>query len=249
MDQFLGGIRRDAPMRLFCFPFAGGDAHIYQTWGQRLGPGIDLCPIQLPGRGLRFGEVPEQDAQRLIARIIDEARSWIEPAYAIFGHSLGALLGYEMARQLKAFGLPEPRTLFVSGAEPPQFIADRDKIASLPDRDFIERIALKNGTPRDVLDNEELMQIFLPTLRADFHLIESYMHVAGPALTCPIVAFYGLEDPEVAPDRVQHWRQHTSGSFASHPLVGDHFFLFPNVKMITHGIQEALATAAVATPG
>jgi medium-chain acyl-[acyl-carrier-protein] hydrolase len=152
-------------------------------------------------------------------------RPWLDDLpFAFFGHSMGAAVAYEAARRCAADGRP-PRHLFVSGRRAPQLPADWPVTYDLPDAEFVEYLRSLNGTPAEVFDHPELLELMLPLLRADFSVVETYRYLPGPALDCPVTAFGGAGDVEVGRAEVEAWAAQTTAAFAARVVPGDHFFL------------------------
>src|SRR5262245_43596499 len=186
----------DAKMRLICFPYAGGSAQIFRNWADKLPSNIEVCPVQLPGRGDRLREEPFKHITPLVEKIAQELSTFLKEPFALFGHSLGAIISFELAVKLRREGHRPPARLFVSGRRSP-FIQDKDQITyNLPTGEFVEELKRLNGTPKEILDNDELMQVMLPALRADFEMSQTYKSDADRQVDCPITVFGGLEDPE-----------------------------------------------------
>lgn len=212
-------------MRLFCFSYAGGSAAVFKSWPDAMPQGVEVCSVQLPGRGTRYGET----ALTSMEQMLDELQTVIRPLtnvpYVFFGHSMGAQLAFELVRRLRRAGAPEPSCLIVSSRRAPQ-CPGRDKpLYSLPEAEFREEIRRMNGTPEEALSNPELMDIVSPVLRADFTAIETWDYQAGQPLTAPVLALGGVHDRQVSLDDLEAWRQITVGSFSLELFSGDHFFL------------------------
>ena len=218
--------RPEARVRLYCFPHAGGGASIYRTWPGALPPQIEVLPVQLPGREARIREPAFTGLPPLIANLLPAlGRGLLGGPVAFFGHSMGALIAYELARALRGAGSPRPLHLFVSARRAPDLPARTEPIHALPEPEFRQRLRELNGTPEAVLEHPELMELVGPTLRADFTLIESYEPVSAPPLDCPITAFGGVDDRDVSEEEVASWRRFTTAGFQLRMLPGDHFFL------------------------
>ncbi|HAJ59522.1 MAG TPA: hypothetical protein DCP31_09835 [Cyanobacteria bacterium UBA8543] len=235
-------LNSQARLRLFCFPHAGAGASIYRAWSDNLPPEIEVCPIQLPGREDRLGETPFTRLLPLIGTLAPLLRPYLDIPFAFFGHSFGALLSFELAREFRKQKFPTPVHLFVSGSRAPQ-IPDLDlPIHRLPDPKFIESLRRFNGTRPEVLQNPELLQLFLPALRSDFAILETYFYATQERLNCPISAFGGLEDKKVSYEQLDAWRDQTHGDFTLQMFPGDHFFWHNNhkslLKAIAHEIQK-----------
>jgi medium-chain acyl-[acyl-carrier-protein] hydrolase len=161
--------------------------------------------------------------------------------FALYGHSMGALIAYELARRLREAGRAEPVHLFVSGCRAPQLADTRDVTYDLPDPEFIEELRRLKGTPSEVLEHEELLRLVLPLLRADFAVAQTYRYSEGPPLGCPLTAVGGLQDEEVTREQLTPWREMTTGAFSLHMLPGDHFFLHTSQDVLLEIITRQLA--------
>ena len=214
-----------ADLRLFCFPYAGGSALIYRQWQNILPATIEICPVQLPGRGARLHETLLTNLGPMVESIAEALFPCDDKPFAFFGHSMGALISFELARLLKQKGHKGPQGLFVSGRRAPHVASREPTLFDLPDSDFFQQLGHLNGTPREVLEHPELMQIMLPLLRADFSVAENYLYAQGLPLDCPITVFGGLQDEYTNHDDLDGWRQHTSSSCTIRMFTGDHFFI------------------------
>lgn len=214
-----------ARLRLFCFAHSGGGASFFRNWGESIGTDIDVYSLQLPGRENRRSEPPFTQFTPLIETLADVLLPYMDLPFAFFGHSLGALISFELARQLRRQGRRGPAQLFVSGRRAPHIPRLETSIVSLPDSEFIAEIQRFHGTAPEVLQNKEVMELFLPLLRADFSLYESFVYASERALHCPISVFGGDDDTEVSLENLMAWKVHTSSMFKLHIFPGDHFFL------------------------
>jgi len=230
--------RHAAAVRLFCFPYAGGGAAIYRAWPDGLPSTIEVCAVALPGRGGRLGEAPFRDLSALVETLSDALLPGLDRPFAFFGHSMGALVAFELARLLRRQHRPNPAHLFVSGRAAPQLRRASSTIHHLPREGFLEGLRLLNGTPPEVLGNAELLDVALPALHADFTACAEYVYAPDAPLACPISAFGGEEDPEVAEEDVGEWRDQTVRAFSMRIFSGDHFFL-------RSAEREVLAAVAV----
>jgi surfactin synthase thioesterase subunit len=211
-------------LTLVCFPYAGGGAGVFRGWSERLPAEVEVVAVQLPGREQRLLEPAFDELEPLVRAIVAQFAAALNRPFALFGHSLGALLAYEVAHALRDEA-GEPEYLFVSGFRAPHLPPSRDPIHRLPDPSFIDELRRLGGTPQEVLDHEELMDLLLPPLRADIAICETYAHRPRPRLTCPIAAFGGDSDPDVPAIDLAAWRDHTEGDFTFQLFPGDHFFL------------------------
>jgi len=211
-------------LRLFCFPYAGGGAELFRGWSDALPGSVEVCSVQLPGRSTRLREQPFTRFEPLIEVLSEVLAPHLDKPFALFGHSMGAMIAFEFARKLRRKGGPSPLHLFVSGRSAPTIPYRGLPTYNLPDAEFIEELRRLNGTPREVIENAELMELMLPLLRADFELVQTYVYRPEPLLFCPIAAIGGLQDEEVSRADIQEWREQTS-SFSLKLIAGDHFFV------------------------
>lgn len=198
---------------------------IFRTWSDALPADVEVCPVQLPGRGTRLMERPFTRLSPLVEALAQALAPLLDRPFAFFGHSLGALVSFELARQIRRQYGVHPVRLFVSAGQAPQIPHRVPPIHTLPDKEFLVELRRLNGTPSELLDHEELMDIMLPLLRADFALYETYVYSTEPPLDCPISAFGGLQDHRVSKSDLEAWRAQTSGPFSLQIFPGDHFFL------------------------
>ena len=215
----------DPPARLFCLPYAGGTAQAFRSWAAPIAPVAELCAIALPGRGARTREAPVERMDELTAAVAEAVRPLLGTPFALFGHSMGALLAYELARELRRSGDPEPLRLFVSGLRAPHLPARDDPLHVLPDDELAARLRGFGGTPPQVLESRELMDLFLPAVRADLTACETYAHEEEPPLAVPITAFGGRSDRLASEADLREWARHTTGAFALRMFDGGHFYL------------------------
>src|SRR5208337_356763 len=185
-------------LRLFCFPYAGAGALIFRTWSDGLPADVEVCPVQLPGRGTRLMERPFTQLSPLTQDLAQALVPLLNMPFAFFGHSLGALVSFELARHLRSLYGMGPVRLIVSASPAPQFPHRDRPIHSSPEKEFVEQLRRLNGTARELLEHEELMEIVLPLLRADFALYETYVYSPEAPLSCPISTFGGLQDRKVS---------------------------------------------------
>lgn len=220
--------RRDdeARIRLFCLPHAGAGTAMFNLW-RRILPGfIEVCPILLPGREGRLSEDSFTDSDTLIEQVTAGIADYIDRPYAIFGHSMGSLLAFELAHSLRAHGLREPSHLFLSGRNAPHLYLGQTRLHQLPDDRFLAELdARYGGLPQEVLADPELLELYLPILRADLTLLETHLHRDRHPLVCPISAFAGKQDKNVSVTGLEAWGEHTAGAFEAEWLDGGHFYL------------------------
>jgi medium-chain acyl-[acyl-carrier-protein] hydrolase len=232
--------RPAASIRLFCFPHAGGSPSFFRNWWKRLPREIDVCAIQLPGHGSRVRETPYHDFPALLNRLAKELRPEADRPFALFGHSLGALIAFELARLFQNSGPLIPAHLFVSGQNAPQFFEVHEELSQRDDASLIDGLRQLNCTPDQVLDNRELMDLMLPVIRADLALYENYRYQPAKRLECPLTVLGGLQDPRTNPSGLQGWKEQTRGQFRIRQFPGDHFFIGQRELLVTHMVEEAL---------
>ncbi|BFV59642.1 thioesterase II family protein [Kitasatospora sp. CMC57] len=228
-------------MNLYCIPYAGCSARVYDAWRQYLPDGVTLVPLELPGRGSRCVDEPVDELAPLLA----DLRRQVDPdtPYVLFGHSYGALIAFELAKRLRADGAPEPVALLVSASRAPRLLGADADTHLLTDAELTARLAALGGTPAELLENEELMEIYLPVIRADYRILGEYGTGTPGTVGCPVVALHGSADEEADRAAAEVWAEYTEGPFRTAEIQGDHFFL--------HSAERELvaAVAAVCTKG
>lgn len=236
-------VRRPGPqrrLRLYCFAYAGGSAAAFESWQAAFDPAIEVCAIQLPGRGARFNEVPLTDMASVVTAVAEAILAQDRQPFALFGHSLGALLAFELTRYLKQRYLPMPVHLFVSACAAPQYRSVPRNLHLLPDDDFIAELRDYDGTPPQVLAHEELMRLVLPTVRADFLLAETYRYRASLRLNTPMTVFAGRQDARVSDEQVSGWQKEVSPGIEVQWCEGGHFFIHQGRDAVTARINAVL---------
>jgi medium-chain acyl-[acyl-carrier-protein] hydrolase len=229
-----------AKLRLFCFPYAGGWSQTYRPWAKQLSREIELYSIELPGRGARLIEKPIVQFSQLLQETALGIAPYLDRPFAFFGHSMGALLSFELTQLLCFRGCPAPEIIFVSGHRAPHVKSEHPPIYNLPELEFIEEIRRMEGTPEAVLANAELRELIFPALRADFEAIYNYQHKPSKPLDLPITVFGGLEDHGVNLYALEDWRRYTNKKFRLQMFQGNHFFLHEAQPLILQVIQQQL---------
>jgi medium-chain acyl-[acyl-carrier-protein] hydrolase len=229
-----------ARLRLFCFPYAGTGASIFRTWPDDLPADVEVCAVQFPGRGTRLMEAPFTRLSPLVQALAQALAPLLDKPFAFFGHSLGGLVCFELARELRRQSGVQPVRLFVSAARAPQIPPRHRPVHALPEREFLEELRRLNGTSGEVLENAEIMQIMLPLLRADFAVFETYAYSPEPPLNCGISSFGGLQDHRVVREDLDAWRDQTSASFSLRMFPGDHFFLNATQPLLLQVLSQEL---------
>ncbi len=233
-----------ARLRLFLFPYAGGGAHTYREWGDALPPYVEAFALQYPGRGARILEPAFTRLSPLVEKITDELLPYMDKPYTFFGHSMGALVGFEVARKLRREHGLAPGYLFVSGCNSPQDRQNESRYSLLPENELIDELTRFDGAPKEVLENRELMNLMLPTIRADFAVCEDYSYASDSLLSCPIIAVGGIDDHETSRTRLELWRNETDSYFELKMFEGGHFFINSAHKPLLQFVTRQLERTA-----
>jgi medium-chain acyl-[acyl-carrier-protein] hydrolase len=238
-------LRRQARLRLFCFPYAGGGTSIFRTWSRYLPPSIEIYPVQLPGRESRLMEEPFHHMADLVEYLGQTLLPQLDGPYAFFGHSMGALIGFELARYLRRRGhSPAPVHLYVASHRAPQLPDPHPATYHLPEPEFIAELRRLQGTPEEILQSSELLQLILPLLRADFTVCQTYQYTIEPPLAYPISAFAAQHDGEVTYEAAALWEKQTEDAFNLRLFDGNHFFLhteqFPFLQALLQELNNDL---------
>jgi surfactin synthase thioesterase subunit len=228
-------------MRLFCFPFAGGSAAIYNAWGAGMPVGVELCAVQLPGRERRLMEKPIDSLPALVDALLPVLAPLLDRPFAFFGYSMGSRISLELTRRLHVRNGPMPKGLMLAAAGPPRE-NDREPIHHLPEAEFIANLRKYDGTPEEILQHRELLELLLPTLRADFALAwwENGNHPVK--LDVPISAMGAVGDAHVPVSKLETWREETSNAdFRVRHFPGGHFFIRQHQDAILTAVRGAHA--------
>ncbi len=231
-------------LRLLCVPYAGGSAALFRQWAELFGPHVEVCPVELPGRGVRTAEPPVRDMKQLADSLLEAAELLPRDApLALFGHSMGARISFELALRLG----DRVRHLFASGSAAPEF-APRlggtpggKTIAQLTDEEFRLRLRLLGGTPVEILDDNELMERVMPVVRADFVLVDRYRAEPHAAVKVPITVLRGSDDAMVDAADAERWQLRTNAAFRMLEIPGGHFFLDEQRELVTREVAKDLA--------
>lgn len=231
---------RNAPaFRLFCFPHVGAGASVFNIWPAAWAPGnVELWGVRLPGREQRLSETPFQRMELLIDALYEAMAPHLNTPYAFYGHSLGTVVAFEMARRIRRGGKPGPVRLLISAHSAPQLGLRRPPLHKLPKEEFEDELRRFAGTPDEVLQNEDLMNLMTSALRADFEVDETYSYEDKPPLDCPISAFGGRDDSDVSQADLAAWSIHTSQQFSLQMMDGDHFFVFRSSEFLARLSDE-----------
>lgn len=231
-------------LRIVCLPYAGAGASAYRQWHAAVPDDVEVCSVQLPGRESRFREPCLTEVEQVIPPLIEALEPFLDAPFVVFGHSLGSALAAELTWALIGRGRI-PRLLAVSGRRAPHVAVERRTMHHLDDAAFRRELEGMGGTPREILEHAELMELLTPMLRADFRMAEGFLRPDVRPFPCPMLAFAGEEDPEALPDRVDTWRAWAGAGYRLHRFPGDHFFLHPHREAVVGCI---LAAAESGTP-
>lgn len=218
---------RNSRVRLVCLPYAGGGAGVFAPWAKLLPESIDVWAARLPGRESRWKETPLTDAGVIASALATEIEPYLTELPVVFlGYSVGSLIGFELLRELRRRAVPFQPAVFIAVARgAPHLPLRMAPVHHLPDPEFLDAIGRRyQGIPKMVLEDKELLNLYLPPLRADIRVNESYGYRDEPALEVPIVAMGGLDDPMVSLDDLSTWRAQTRSTFEMEVFPGGHFF-------------------------
>jgi len=227
--------------RLFCFPYAGSGPVVFRDWHLGLSGEIEVWSILLPGRESRIRETPFSNLRPLIETLVCEFKAFLDQPFAFFGHSLGALIAFELTLQLRRQSLSLPAQLFLSGRPASGFPDNRPHIHALNDDAFTEAIQQRyNGIPEVILQEPELLALFLPILRADISILETYEYTPEIPLDVPISVFGGQQDPAASRQQLEAWQDFTTDRFDLHMFPGNHFFIQEHRRQLLAVISTSL---------
>ncbi|WP_245700161.1 thioesterase II family protein [Paenibacillus glacialis] len=224
---------------LLCLPYAGGSAQIYKKWSKGIDPSISLIPVEMAGRGSRMREQLYEDIHEAAKDLLRLVREYTCDQYAIFGHSMGSMLAYELIHLIHAEGLPLPMVTFMSGRDAPH-CADVDRTTyQLPDEAFIDEVQSLGGTPLELFQDKDLRNLFMPILRADFKLVGTYEHIPKEPLPLKLIILNGIEDTSLRGD-VEEWKSHTTQTCDIIHFEGSHFFIHEQEHEVVSLINDRL---------
>jgi medium-chain acyl-[acyl-carrier-protein] hydrolase len=211
-------------VRVFCFPYAGGGASIFAHWSEHLPEEIEINAIQLPGHETRVGDAPHTELSSLLDEVVRAVYPYFSKPFALFGHSMGALISFELARRIRREFAIQPAWLFLSGLRALQIPNPDQPLHSLNRVDFLQQLQSRYGMPANLVQHSELLDLFMPLLQANFQMCETYVYHPEPPFDCPISAFGGREDQRISPLDLAPWQAHTTKPLRLRILEGNHYF-------------------------
>ncbi|MEK3791128.1 alpha/beta fold hydrolase [Paenibacillus sp. FSL R7-0204] len=232
-----------ATCRIFCLPYAGGMAEIYYPWLNVLPEEFELVAVQYPGHVPGTGDELYTCLNSLAEEIANEISAFSDKKYIIFGHSMGALIAYEVTKRLAGKKVRQPEHLFIAARTPPNLPVVAPMIHKMSDSEIIQIARAFNALPEEVLQNEDILQMIIPTLKADFEMIGTWKHDHNaPPLNVPLCAFTGMFDSLGVPEQMKEWSNYTSNSFRMITMPEKHYFILnPAVQEdIIHIIQDCI---------
>lgn len=240
VDRWLPFQRPAGGVRLFCIPHAGGGASAFRPWIGAV-PGVAVSPLQLPAREARFRDRPHLDMGPLAAEIADVILAAADGPYAVYGHSLGALVGFETVREIRRRGAQMPVHLFVSGCAAPQ-VQDSllPNVHEASDAEVVALLRRLGGTPESLLADQSLLELILPAIRADLTVKETYRYVPEAPLDLPVTVLGADNDPRAGAAETAAWREQAAGAFTLHTVGEGHFAVFEQARITHKYLREAL---------
>lgn len=230
-----------AALRLLCLPHAGGGPTAFFPWIALLAPEIECVSVQYPGRGHRFREQPPTSISDLVREIAARMAEIEDKPFALYGHSLGGLVAFELARSLRRMGARDPEHLFIGASRPPHLGPLLPAIHTLPDDEFVEALQARyGGIPAAIYEDREVLNLFIAPMRADFTAYERYRLLPEAPLGIPITAFAATEDHAATPSSMREWARHTAAEFELEILPGGHFFPSSSIKLVVETIRNRL---------
>jgi surfactin synthase thioesterase subunit len=227
-------------VRLVCFPHAGGSATLYRRWPDSLPRDVEVWAAQLPGRGARTSEPPIVRMSALLEHFVSAIDPLFDRPVEFFGHSMGAVAAFELARLLRRLGSPLPRRIILSGRQAPHVPDRNPTLHRLPQDELVDRLRRMGGTSDAIFNEPELVALLLPAIRADLEAVETWVFPAEPPLTTPIVVAGGEDDARATPVDLEEWRRYSSGGFEVHRFAGGHFYLHERADLL--GLLDRLLT-------
>jgi surfactin synthase thioesterase subunit len=229
----------DSPVQLVCFPHAGGSASFFFPVAKALAPAIDVAAVQYPGRQDRRNEPNIDNIAGLVDAVLPAIRPLADRPLAFFGHSMGAVLAYEVALRLEKDGAPPLTRMYASGRRAPSRHRE-ESVHTRGDDGIVAELRKLSGTNADLLGDPETLEMILPAVKADYTAVETYRYTPGDTLSCPIIAVIGDSDPRVTADEAKAWADHTTGTFDLRIFPGGHFYLVDQAPQVIKLISDDL---------
>jgi len=233
--------RPGARVTLYCFPHAGGGASTYRMWPQMLPSWVDVVGVQLPGRENRIADTPRVDVMEIADAIAADASQYAGRPYAVFGHSMGGLLAFEVGRMLTAAEKQAPLYLAISGMPHPPWRTPPESWSGLPDDELLAHVGAIGGVPPQILADPQLRKLILRPLRSDVSWLENYWPYRGQLLSCPLSVFAGEEDEDARAEWLEEWRQETMAEFRVRRYPGGHFYLTSQIRAVLDDLAADLS--------
>jgi surfactin synthase thioesterase subunit len=237
-----------ARLRLFCFHYAGATASIFRSWRDGLPDWVEVVAVQLPGREYRLAEPLLEHSQPIVEALADSMPPLLDLPFVFFGHSMGALIAFDLARALRERGYGEPALFIASGRNSPRYIWRDAGIQTLPDDVFIAAVCDYNGTPQALVAEPDLRDLWLPRLRADLTISATYRYTEAASLTCPMLVLHGTDDGLVGDAELKAWRDETIGPVRYVQYPGNHFFLHSDEQSVLAELSLELENVLGAAP-
>jgi surfactin synthase thioesterase subunit len=226
-------------MRILCLPPAGGGAHLYRHWPRRLPRHIGVVAVELPGHGSRVAEPPLHSITELLADgLCTEVETLLDLPMVVFGHSMGAVVGFDLCRALRRALGWRPAGLVVAGCDAPDTLVHKDYASQMTDAGITGFLRSRGGTPEAILGKEEYLAMLRPVIRADLTALAGRLPAAEPPLACPVRVYQGREDPSVSPERLYGWAVEGDGDFAICSFPGGHFFVQESVEQVLARLEK-----------
>lgn len=238
----IGSPRRNPVARLFCFPYAGGGAQIFQDWHRFLPYEVEVIGVQYPGRGARLAEPAITSCDQMVERLRVEIEPWLDAPFMLFGHSNGALVSFELARALHASGNENQIHHFISAKRAIHLDSRRSQLHDLPDDAFLDEVERLGGTPAELLRDRGFIDVLLPILRADFSLSETYVRRDMSHLRMDVTLLYGSRDADIPEYDVLRWAELVRGSIDYRSFDGGHFFINTHKRQVLDFMRAKMET-------
>lgn len=235
--------------RMFCFPYAGGNAQVFRAWQRNFPANVEICPVEFPGRGKRMSERPFTRIKALVTAVADAIFSGSLDPFFFYGHSMGAVISFELARELRRRGSTGPRQLFLSGRRAPTVPDSEGPTFNLPHDEFVAELKRLNGTPPELFNSPEVTELFFPLLRADFEMVDTYTYESEEPLSCPITVYGGLQDEHVSREALGEWEKQTTATYEQRMFPGNHFFIQDPRNEFHMALRRDVVTALQALNG